>query len=166
MKNLNLAIGVVVILAFSLVGSKAHAIFEGESIRRIDSIYIGIENINPEIKKEGFSEQTVRRDLELKFRSAGIKIIGENEWLSLKGRPYLLITPIVKEISPNKYIYKIEMRIRQEARLIRNPSVVIFCTTWNIESFGTSNSISYIREDLKDLADKFLNAWLSVNPVK
>ena len=164
MKKIRYASALVLSLAFSLVGSTVYGTFEDESMRGIDSIYIAIENINPDIRNEGFNEQTVRGDVELKVKSAGIKIIGENEWLGSKGRPYLLITPIVKEISPNNYVYKIKMRIRQEAKLIRNPSLVVFCTTWDTESFGTSNSLSYIREDLEYLVDDFLNTWLSVNP--
>ena len=164
MKKIHFASALVLSLAFSLVGSRVYGTFEDKSMRGIDSIYIAIENINPDIKNEGFNEQTVRRDVELKLRSAGIKIIGENEWLNLKGRPYLLIAPIVKEISPNNYVYKIKMRIRQEARLIRNPSLVTFCTTWDRESFGTSSSLSYIRKDLEYLVDDFLDVWLSVNP--
>jgi hypothetical protein len=54
------------------VSSTVYGTFEDESIRRIDSIYIGIEHINPEIKKEGYNEQTVMRDVERKLRLAGI----------------------------------------------------------------------------------------------
>ena len=120
MKKIRYASALLLSLAFSLVGSTVYGTFEDESMRGIDSIYIAIENINPHIRNEGFNEQTVRGDVALKVRSAGIKIVGENEWLSSKGRPYLLITPIVNVIIRGNFLYNWRYQFKRSSLFTDN----------------------------------------------
>lgn len=65
-------------------------------------------------------------------------------------------------------VYAILVELKQHVSLIRDGSLVRGATTWDTVIVGmvpTSN-IQPIRFDIKDKVDKFINAYLSVNPKK
>jgi hypothetical protein len=58
--------------------------------------------------------------------------------------------------------------LRQYVLLDRDRSIRLRATTWSTGGIGMvgRRKLSEIRGDIKDDADKFLNAYLSVNPKK
>ena len=65
------------------------------------------------------------------------------------------------------YAFHLEIAIVQPVRLMRNPSIVIpLSDTWSSGVTGVlgRDRLRSIREELNDLTDKFVNAYLSENP--
>jgi len=63
--------------------------------------------------------------------------------------------------------YSIGLELRQGVYLERDPKISpgAYAATWSTGSAG-HGSIDHIRARVKDKADEFSNAWLSVNPKK
>jgi hypothetical protein len=63
--------------------------------------------------------------------------------------------------------YSLDVEVIQAAALTRDPSItVLLATTWSVSAFGYTSkpNVRNLREDIKDEVDKFINAYLAVNP--
>jgi hypothetical protein len=63
----------------------------------------------------------------------------------------------------------ITIEIKQIVTLKRYPKISFPSTTWSdskMASGGENNLVNYVRGCVKDLADKFINDYLAVNPIK
>ena len=122
-----------------------------------------IEGFEAEEEQIGFDVEIFRRDVELKLRLAGIKVLSEEERLDLPGSPwlYLNVNPLHKDRNNNAFA--VELSLRQTVRLVRNDSIIFGAATWSTGGVGYGG-VSFIRDFVKDHVDTFVNDWLSVNP--
>ena len=135
------------------------------TLKGISGVQVLVESFDENAKNAGFDIRTFQTDMELKLRLAGIKVLTKKESFAAPGSPYLYLN--VNPLSPGEresnFPYAIGLELRQEIRLIRDPSIHLSgATTWSTSSIGYGD-IPYIRESVKDHMDKFINAWLSVN---
>ncbi len=93
---------------------------------------------------------------------AGIKVLSDEEYVKVPGGPYLYVS--VGILGPSPYVYNVSIGMRQVTTLLRNSSGPIYATTWDVGSLGLTSNLMKIRSVVKDNMDKFINAWLSVNP--
>jgi hypothetical protein len=109
----------------------------------------------------------VRSDVELKLRSAGIRVLSESEWLKTAGMPGLgVAVDALKQGDDPIYTYSIHVMVSQEVSLDRKPLVSEWTETWSTGSLGIagSDNVPKIRDFIKDQVDQFLNAYLAANP--
>jgi hypothetical protein len=143
---------------------------EVETLRGIKGIEVVVGVLPPAFKKIGLTRETIKQDVALKLRMAGIQILKKNEIFSEPGGPYLFIGVTVRN-SSNLFIYHIVVELRQQARLVRAPDITGCCMgTWETGVLGGGEirtiSAQKIRNAIKDQVDKFINDYLSVNPKK
>ena len=60
-----------------------------------------------------------------------------------------------------------DVELRQRVTLIQNPSMRVLAPTWS--AAGVIGTVGYqklgsLREDVRDLTDQFINAYLAANP--
>jgi hypothetical protein len=62
----------------------------------------------------------------------------------------------------------VEVSLNQRVLLAREQSISVTAPTWSTSYIVTigMNNLLEVRDDIKELVDKFLNAYLSVNPKK
>jgi len=148
---------------------------ERESLRGIEAFKVEtfIQKVDSEIHQRGLTKSQLKTDVELRFRTAGIKVLTKND-LSQNGSmdyPFLLV---YVQIIPAKlsevtlgYAYSIDLSFYQNIILYREPSIAIRAITWNISYTGIApyeTSIRSIRENVINLVDTFMNGYLAVNP--
>jgi len=137
------------------------------SLKGLAGVHVLVEHFDDERKRAGFDRRTFQTDVELKLRMAGIKVLSEKEHFSVSGMPTLTVnvTPLHKE--PAKHAsYAVQLQLSQWVRLVREPSLGrLRGVTWSHGGVGIG-PIPFVREDVKDMTDQFINAWLSVNPKK
>lgn len=124
----------------------------------------------PNIKEHGLTEGQIKTDTEIKLRAAGIRVIPTIEELRKEaGKPWLYIA-VNTSYKPTLrfFSFSIDIKLQQQVRLERNPTVIISATTWATGSTGAvgENDVQQIRGFVKDLVDKFINAYLTANPKK
>ena len=141
---------------------------EIESLKGLTGVLVLVEEFRNEIKKElPFDENQIRVDVELKLRTAGIKVFSKEEMLKTPRLAYLYINLDRHRITEMPMFYfSIAINLRQWVYLKRNPNIHLTGTTWYIHSMGTvgEDRTSQIREAIKDDIDIFINDYLSVNP--
>jgi hypothetical protein len=138
------------------------------SLRGLSGVYVVPENpLEEDAIRGGLSQDTIRKEAELKLRLAGIRVLSREEWEKEPGRPYLQVWPkVLKGGVLGGYIYHISLEFKQYVSLVRSSSIQVFGTTWSAEHMGYTPELKDIQGKVKDRIDQFINAYLSVNPKK
>jgi hypothetical protein len=139
-----------------------------ETLRGLLGVEVLVEDLDDETKRAGFDVNTIQTDVELKLRLAGVKVLTKEESIKTPGSPYLYVN--LNFIPANGFsVYQIEVDLKQSVLLDRDNAVRSYgATTWSTSILGMAprDTVSTIRRALSDLLDKFLNAYLAVNPKK
>jgi hypothetical protein len=168
MRGIVFLIGIVASV-FTLISGNAYA-FSSEvgtnTLKGLKGVYVGIEDISEEVIKDGLTVDSIRTDVELKLRLAGIPVLSKEAWAKEPGLPYLDVSVNVGKPEQGGYIYNIIVALRQGVFLERSPDISAQAETWFVGGVGLTPDLRDIRHVTKDEVDKFINAYLSVNPKK
>jgi len=140
--------------------------FSRATLRGIKSIYVNASNIeNKKLIENGITGQQIITDIELRLRMAGINVIETLNEQTTDGATNIHLEIIILEQSDNIYVYSLSLEFRQLVTPVRNGKIVVMGTTWKNDLTGYIGiqNISKIRDNIKDLVDSFINAYLAVN---
>jgi hypothetical protein len=130
------------------------------SLRGITTIAVVVEDLSPDPVSDGLTTDQIRTDVELRLRKSGVKIEARNtSYLYVKAHPFK------SRSTPGLYAYSVDVEFIQPAKVSNGVSVP--ASTWSIGDIGIvgqANMSKGIRDDIGDFVDRFLNAYLSVNP--
>jgi len=134
-----------------------------KTLKGIKGVAVLVMDFSSELRKVGMSKHQIKTDAELKLRLAGIKIFSLEESIIKPGAPYLHIyTNAFK--AGGYFVYNCDVELNQIVSLARNPATKTIASTWSTSMVGINSNPENIRTTVKDLIDRFLNAYLSVNP--
>lgn len=117
-------------------------------------------DIEPAQERFGVTRQQLQTDTELQLRKANIKVQGTVG-------PFLYVNVNVVESGLKTYAVALELSFHQTVSLQRMPSISSDAVTWVI--FPVVLTVpheeypEFCRRWVRDLADRFANAFLSVN---
>jgi hypothetical protein len=134
---------------------------EDITLKGITAFHVSIERLNPDAEDGGLTRDQIRTDVELRLRKAGIMVSGS-------AAESLYINVNLIKSPQGLYTYSILVMVRQSTRLLRNPAIMSFATTWWRGSDGLvgSTNLRKVRDILADLVDEFCNTYLEQNPKK
>lgn len=92
---------------------------------------------------------------------AGFRIVTLDQAASLPGNPYVYVAV---NLTDDAQAADVEVELKQTGTLQLNRTIVIGLATWSNQTVIGHPTAQGIREQEKDLMDRFLNDWLSVNP--
>ena len=144
---------------------------DNESTRKtlagLTGLYVSVQRIPDEMQRDGLDTTQILTDVELKLRQAGITVLTRQEWLSTAAAPYLYVNVQVLKNPAKFYVFSANVELGQRATLVHDPSMSVLATTWSATgTIGTvgSQKVGSVREDVRDLTDQFINAYLAANP--
>jgi len=156
------------------------------SLRGIKTIVVKVHTFErdwaSELAKADLTESFLLASIERQLEKAGIALVPEEasrrtdtegilvvrvKFMDPEPPKKTFITAEEKEIQrfdPKKrYVYAIRLNFRQPASLRRTPEATISPITWQTESVGMKR-LAMIRKDFEDVANVFIEAYLSENP--
>jgi hypothetical protein len=133
------------------------------TLKGISTVWVLIEKLPDGAKVIGLSKDTIQTDVELKLRLAGMRVVTQDEANQLPGSPCVYVNV---NFTDDADAASASLELDQDVKLERTGQFVPGVETWSKEVLVTRPSGQGIRDRIKDLADQFLNAWLSVNPRK
>ena len=164
MKQAMICVAVVLFNALTSSSTQANdSEISRKSLQGIRAVSVEVEDLSDGAKALGLSAETVRTDVELKLRLAGVRVVTADEVLQIPRMPTLYVDA---EVSSCSKAESISVALQQNVRLERNGQSAVGATTWDVGVIGLNLNAEDIRDKIKDLVDQFLNAWLSVNPKK
>jgi len=138
------------------------------TLKGLQGISVLIENLSPEVEREGLTKNQLQIEVEFKLRERGIKILSKEESLKTPGEPYLYINVNINmgKTESDIYPYSIDMLLIQKVSLIRNPQQITYAITWSTGGVGsiTQQLVSQLRSSVIDMVDIFIKAYLAENP--
>jgi hypothetical protein len=148
----------LLILIVLAVPCAAQTTPERESLKGLSAIPVSVQVT----KGTGLPEEMVQQFVELKLRTAGIKVPADNTARIEDGAAHLSIVVVSTQ---EGILSAVSVNVTQMVRLIRKPSTVIWATTWDARQWGggDKSNEANIKESLGILLDSFINDYLAVN---
>jgi hypothetical protein len=146
--------------------AKADAV---ESLRGLESVFVIVEKLSPDVEQDGLHQDQIRTDVELRLRTAGIRVPKRAESLATPGNPYLLVNITTLKYG-RVYAAFVEIQLHQTVALDRAKDIVVIgAGTWGSAALKIDDArfvSERIRQSVGDKVDEFINDYLSVNPRK
>jgi hypothetical protein len=133
------------------------------SLKDISALQVLVEDLPDGAKLLGLTGGSIQTDVELKLRLAGMRVVTSEEVFKIPGMPMLYVHVAVSKNGKASFT---AVELQQNVLLERNSQSQVGVTTWDVSGIGLNLDAQDIRDQIKDYVDKFLNAWLSVNPKK
>jgi hypothetical protein len=93
--------------------------------------------------------------------------VGAEESARVPGVPWVFVSAGTQKSTDSKlYAWSARVRLVQRACLERDASICESATTWESLRFGSvgRRRVKTLRQDLDDLVNQFVAAWLAANP--
>jgi len=125
--------------------------------------------ISEDLKIEGYNSETIKTDTELELRLADLNVINYEQYdydkINKTASLVIEVRAMVEEIG---YIFHISVGVMEAVTVPRLNRDDYAAMTWGKSTLGITPSgykgWRFIRDNVKDLVDKFLNAYLKDNP--
>jgi hypothetical protein len=139
-----------------------------DTLRGLREVSVLVEYLPDDVEREGLSREQLKRDIEVRLRQAGLRVLTILEIAKSPGAPYLYVAvyPITGP-SVNLNAYAIGLTLKQLVQLSRNPTTELFATTWEGPAPPSSLSaprVLDIRSRISDAVERFIIDYLAVNP--
>ena len=155
-------------------------------LRGLQAVCVQVENLDPELKRElkkgGLTEDTLQTVIERKLEVAGIKVLSCEEFKKsdFGGMLYVNVRILMPETlqkytytvdgervpkggPTGRYLYSIDVDLRQTVSLLRDPDVKGLSTTWSTGSLGFRR-LDRIQADVTEQIQTFISAYMGLNP--
>jgi hypothetical protein len=155
-------IAVLAVILFSSVATAAaqDLSVDAASLKGINGIQVVVEEPDDSGKALGLSRDAIQGDVELKLRSAGVRVVSGRDNFGSPGSPFLHVDVMAIDRTT---VASIELC--QNVHLMRNREFSVG-TTWSRRMMETNATAETTRNLIKDEVDFFLKDLLSVNSRK
>lgn len=137
---------------------------ERETLRRLPGLQVVIGGITPEAEQDGLHKDAIQADVERQLRLAGIKVLSKSAAAATSMAPYVYVSVgLLKSTDLDVYGWSLQVTVKQVVTLASEKRAV--ATTWSIGLVGVSSSqlLSQLRSDIKDLVDTLISDWIVAN---
>lgn len=135
-------------------------------LHNLPGVLVKIEPINPEAKKDGLDEATIRADLERQMKVAGIQTFSEEACRNTPGNPRLHVRISAVKHRDGFYAYSTQLMLAEEVQLRRNPNTTTLAVTWNTGGIGMVSKqylAAAIHKSLSDKGNDFIRDHVVAN---
>jgi len=140
---------------------------ERESLAGLAGVHLVVEDMKPDVERYGLTRSALRRDVELRLRQTGIRVLSVIEWAEVPPTPSLTLRVTALRNEAGSYAVSVALDLVQDVRLVRDPTITAPTATW--QATGTlathgARMLPEVREGVCDLVDQFLNDYMAANP--
>ena len=141
----------------------------------LQGVYVAVEELQSNVMryekhlhKAGLMKEQIQQDIEQRLREAGIRVLTSDELLKTPGRPILYMNVNTHENEKYWLAYDIRIELQQVVSIDANPKIKTLASTWTMNVTGIANigTLNIIRDNVIYLADRFAEAYQSVNGKK
>jgi hypothetical protein len=137
-----------------------------DTLRGLAEVSVLVEYLPDDIEREGLSRESIKRDIEVRLREAGLRVLSTAEIAKLPGAPYLYVAVYAITGPVNGSGYAVVLALKQLVQLSRNPAMELFTTTWEGPaplSLANAPKAAEIRNKIADAVERFLIDYQAVN---
>lgn len=145
------------------------------SLYGLEGVNVLVESPGADEKQLGLTQSQLQTDIEVKLRTAGIRVFSAEESRETSDGAYLYCNVNIKVDSDGLCAISYELSLNQIVYMNRSEEVTekmsyytkVYGITWDtggVAISGVNNAKSGSREIVKDSIDEFINAFLAANP--
>jgi hypothetical protein len=120
-----------------------------------------VEEIQPEVKGRELTKGQLKTDVEIALRSSGVKVLSAEERIEMLSQPILYLNVNVMKTQGPVYVFNVDLSCREGAITLRGG--MTWTPTWEWGYVGMTTDVTSIRDYVKDVVDRFINAYLTAN---
>jgi len=162
---------VLILLSLTLCWPTVGSTFTADkrdTLRGLREISVLIEYLPDDVERQGLSREHLQRDIEVRLRQAGLRVLTISDIAKSPGAPYLYVAvyPITGP-SVDLNAYAIGLTLKQLVQLSRNPTTELFATTWEGPAPPSSliaPRVLDIRSRILEAVGRFIIDYEAVNP--
>jgi len=152
-----------------VLAAKVFALSEKQlSLTEIKALCVFVQGVTEETKETGLTEKQIKRDVELKLKRAGIRVVSEEECSELAGSPVLYVNISARKRKQTAaFVYHVNIGLLQKVSLVRSPKIRIMSITWTKGQLGHCPAKSFVKsaqQTVGYLIERFLNDYRTANP--
>ncbi len=145
--------------------SKGTTHYTKDTLSGLPGMIVIIEDVKADALAAGLNVHEIRDECERKLTAAGIPVLEEAQWRLAEGRPWLYVSINTMHYLTS-YFFSIDVQLKQDVTLKREPSSGTSAATWEMGSIGfvdTPHLASKIRESVGNYLDNFIADYAAVN---
>ena len=183
---LRLNVFLLILILSAVVGHADDRARDRASLRGIKTVVVKVHTFErewaSELAKAGLTESVLQATIERQLEKSGSAVIPEE--VSKRSETEGILNVRLKFLDPEppkksfttaeeekierfnpkkRYVYSIRLNLRQPASLRRNSEQTTYAITWQTETLGFRR-VALIREDIENVVNVFIEAYLSENP--
>ena len=137
-----------------------------ETLRGLPGVAVVIEPLHPTTERDGLTQNKLQAEVEQQLKTAGIRVLTQEEWKKTPGAPYLYVNVAALKKSYGLYAYAIEVCLNQLVLLIRDHQTQEFAETWETREVGTvgKKQLPSVRNSVAAHVAIFIRDYFAVNP--
>jgi hypothetical protein len=137
------------------------------SLRGIEAIRLAVEDLTPELAKEGLNSDQIHSAAEQQLREAGIKVVVDDKM------PFLLVSLAIARFGRNNYLYTVKVELYQivvpyrflpEKEGSSSGQNAVFASTWSTPGgMGATPNLQEMKTSVKSEVARFIEAFKASN---
>jgi hypothetical protein len=169
MKALVLAAWVGTLMLAPSVARSATAGSDHDVLRGLRTVDLLVERMNGDALAAGFDPKQYLHDTEVRLHEAGLRVqrtdAPDDDSSSAVPCLYLRVSAMLQ---PEEHltVYSIGLEMFEQVHVARLPDVFALGSIWRAhERLGKldTDHLSVVRDNVKDVVDEFIDAWLAAN---
>jgi len=140
------------------------------TLQGLRGVRVLVEDLAPEVERDGLVKDQLQKSVEERLRTAGIRVLTQEEAVKAPGEPYLYVNVNISFAKGEEGIcsYSIDVALIQNVTLVRIPKQASYAVTWSTGGVGLigNKSLSELKGTIEEIVDIFIKSFLSVNPKK
>ena len=139
--------------------------FTHHTLHGLEGVAVVVETVKSDAEADGLNIEEIQTDVELKLVQAGIKVLHHDEWMETAGHPWLYVSVNTMKYLAS-YFFSIDVQLKQDVSLPRDPSILTSSATWEVGSIGFAVPQSFpekIRESVDVYVTDFISDFLAAN---
>jgi hypothetical protein len=136
-----------------------------ETLRGLAGVAVVVETLKEDAEADGLRAADLQADTELKLTQAGIEVLSHEQWRGTPGRPWLYVSVNTFKYLAS-YFFSVDVQLKQEVSLPRDPSLVTSSATWEVGSIGfviSPDLSEKIRGSVGGYVNHFIRDYLTAN---
>jgi hypothetical protein len=134
------------------------------TLQGLRGVRVLVEDLAPEVEREGLLTDQLQKSVEGRLRSAGIRVLTQEEAVKAPGEPYLYVNININFSKGEEEVcsYSIDVALIQNVTLVRIPKQTSYAVTWSTGGVGLigKKSLSELKGSVEEILDIFVKAFL------
>ncbi len=161
-----LVLGTTILLAHSAL---ADSDAQRRTLAGLGGVHLQLELRGEDLAKFGLAETDVRPEIESALAAAGLKLLDVEASTKTPGVPGLCVeATVVRSQDAKEYSWAVRVQLQQRACLQRSPTICESVGSWEAFRMGSvgRRRTHTMRQDVNDVVNQFVAAYLVANPKK